>query len=194
MKNRRASRFLEDITSVRLVCEKKPGTSQWIFLEYFLSSCWFFLSNNRKEIWEEKLQLLPQQRELIMTHCALLFFHFICLGFVGIFIFAGVINYYGKSTPGNWYIPLPTGRFPYNCRWCQLFWFVTILSPVAFPFPCYRTQILRWRHWPGTWAICRQCLPLSSMCWLKLPPFTVPQCTIMIGIFLSASMVNVLPY
>lgn len=86
-KTRRVSSFLEDVTSVRLVCEKQPGTSQWIFLEYFLSSCWFFLGNNRKEIWEEKLQLLPQQKELIMRHCALLFFHFICLGFVEVFIF-----------------------------------------------------------------------------------------------------------
>lgn len=139
MKNRRASPFLEDVSSVRLVCEKQPGISQWIFLEYFLGSCWFSLSNNRKEIWEEKLQLLPQQRELIKRHYTLLFFHFICLGFVSVFIFARMINYCGKST-GNWNIPLTTGRFPYDHGWCQLFWLVTILSPVAFPFPCYRTQ------------------------------------------------------
>lgn len=72
----RGSAFLKDITSVRSVSEKPPGTSQWIFLDYILSSCWFCLSNNRREIWEEKLQLLPQQRELIVKRWTLLFWLF----------------------------------------------------------------------------------------------------------------------
>lgn len=60
-----------------------------------------------------------------------------------------------------------------------------ILSPVVFWFPCYRTQILGWRHWAGIWTICYQSLPLSSTLWFRLPPFRVPQCTTILGVFWS---------
>lgn len=146
----RGSAFLKDITSVRSVSEKPPGTSQWIFLDYILSSCWFCLSNNRREIWEEKLQLLPQQRELIVKRWTLLFWLFffavvvlvlwvslknpllwVCFCF-GFFCFGFFCFFFFLSGELRWKIhtgklkPTPiTGRFPCNCRWLHLFWLAT---------------------------------------------------------------------